>query len=86
MGRSTITLESDVEAMLKKFMREHDVTFKDAVNGAIRRGLTVDQAQVADASFPTYSMGEARVDLTHALRIAADLEDEEIARKLELGR
>jgi len=31
-------------------------------------------------------MGEPKVDLTHALRLAAALEDDESARDLEVGR
>ena len=31
-------------------------------------------------------LGPARVDLTHALRVAADLEDDALARRLEEGR
>lgn len=67
-------------------MRDHDVTFKDAVNGAIRRGLSVEVVHTSEVSFPTYDMGEPLVDLTHALRLAADLEDEERMRKMAEGR
>lgn len=41
----------------------------------------------APVRFATYAMGQQpAVDLTKALRLAAELEDEEIARKLALGK
>ncbi|NMO04875.1 antitoxin [Gordonia sp. TBRC 11910] len=86
MSRTTITLDSDVEAMLHKAMRERGITFKDAVNDAIRQGLGRSARPVGEISFPTYSMGRPRVDLTHSLALAAELEDDEVARKLEQGR
>ena len=44
--RTTLTLEPDVAAMLKKRIAKGDVSFKQAVNEAMRRGLTADvQAQ-----------------------------------------
>jgi hypothetical protein len=38
--RTTLTLEPDVAALLKKVIAAGDVSFKDAVNSALRRGLT----------------------------------------------
>lgn len=38
--RTTLTLEPDVAAMLKKRVAKGDVSFKQAVNDAMRRGLT----------------------------------------------
>lgn len=86
MSRMTVTLDDDVEALLHKAMRERGVTFKDAVNEAIRRGLGLAAQPVADVSFPSYALGEPRADLTRALALAGALEDDEIARKLEQGR
>ncbi len=79
-----MTLESDVEAMLKKLMSETGVSFKDAVNSSLRRGL--EPSTRVEVSFPSYDLGVPMVDLTHALRLAADLEDDEIARELAAGR
>ncbi len=82
--RTTVTLESDVETMLKKLMQETGVSFKDAVNSSLRRALA-PSARV-EVSFPSYDLGTPRIDLTHALRLAADMEDDEIARELATGR
>ncbi|HEX6420588.1 MAG TPA: hypothetical protein VFZ77_18955 [Acidimicrobiales bacterium] len=37
--RTTITLEPDAEALVKRAMRERGLSFEQAVNLAIRRGL-----------------------------------------------
>jgi hypothetical protein len=83
--RTTVTLEPDVEALVRKAMRERGVTFKQAVNEALRAGLV---ARRPDRVFETSvrSMGAPQVDLTKALQLAGHLEDEEIVRKLELRK
>ena len=42
--RTTITLDPDVEQMLKAEMRRSGATFRQAVNQAIRRGLADSRA------------------------------------------
>ncbi|HSF86741.1 MAG TPA: antitoxin [Acidimicrobiia bacterium] len=78
--RTTVTLDADVDAMLKRFMAERKLTFKEAINTAIRRGLADDRPRT---TFPTFHMGEASIDIDQALEIAGALEDEEIMRELE---
>ena len=85
MARTTVTIDADVETLLDQVMRERGITFKEALNSALRAGLGPRAARV-DFAFPTYAMGEPAADLTHAGRLAADLEDQEIARELGLGR
>lgn len=85
MMRTTVTLDSDVEALLKKFMDERGLSFKESVNSLLRTSLLPDLPQ-ADYSFQTYDLGEPLVPLERALQLAGDLEDEEIARKLSVGR
>jgi len=77
--RTTITLDPDVEAQVKRLMRERGLTFKEAVNTAIRAGL---QPPGEPFRTPAHDMGEPLVDLTKALRLAGELEDEEIVRRL----
>ena len=86
MMRTTITLDADVEALVHKLMIERGLTFKQAVNGLLRLALAPQTEQRVEFSFPTYNMGEPTVPLEQALRLAADLEDEEIIRKLGVGR
>ena len=82
--RTTLTIDPDVAEMLEREMRARQLPFKRVVNDALRRGLGVGDG--ADYTFPTFKMGQARVDLTHATRLAAELEDEELAHKLTQGR
>jgi hypothetical protein len=83
MARTTLTLDSDVEALLHTLKRERGISFKVAVNSALRRGLGADRPR-ADVSSPTFDLGEPRVDLTQAIRIAGELEDAQINH--DLGR
>lgn len=82
--RTTVTLDSDTEQIVRRLMRERGVTFKEALNDAVRRGV---QAPASLEAFRTEvaSMGESRVNLDRALQIAADLEDDELVRKLRTG-
>lgn len=84
MMRTTVTLESDVELRLQALMRDRGLSFKQAVNSALRTGLGMSPR--ADVVFPVYDLGEPLVDLTHAGRLAAAMEDDEIVRKLAQGR
>lgn len=62
-------------------MRERGITFKQAVNEAIRLSLS---RRPRSGAFHTraYPMGRPAAPIDKALRLAADLEDEEIIRKL----
>ena len=83
--RTTITLDPDVEAMLKKLMQERDLSFKHAVNSLLRSALLPNEVR-PDYSFTVHHLGKPLVTLERALQLASDLEDEEIARKLAIGR
>ena len=78
--RTTVTLDPDVQALVEKAMRERGLSFKEALNQAIRAGLT--SARPAKFCTPAYRMGTPAVPLDKALRLAAELEDEELVRKL----
>ncbi len=80
--RTTITLDGDTEQLVRKRMRERGLTFKQAVNELIRRGASAGTTPFETA---TASMGESRVNLDRALQIAADLEDDELIRKMRAG-
>lgn len=73
--RTTITLEPDVVALLKQAMREHGLTFKDAVNQAVRDGLTKRPGKVPPFKQRAFHMGAPLVDLTKALALADELDD-----------
>lgn len=83
--RTTVTLDPDVEHLVRKTMRERGISFKQAINEAIRQGTTPSNPSEAATDFPTFDMGEPLVDVTHALRLAGELEDAQRARDYAEG-
>lgn len=79
--RTTITLDADADAAIRRLMRERGLTFRQAVNEAIRAG-TSPRPRAPVFRTPTFCMGRPAVPIDKALRLAAELEDEEIIRKL----
>lgn len=85
--RTTVTLDPDVEARLRALMRERGISFKEALNSAIRAGLMPARTPARRYKLKTYRMGlRPGVRLVKALSLAAELEDEELARKLDLRK
>jgi hypothetical protein len=85
--RTTVTLDADVAAKLKAVARDRGISFKQALNQAVRAGL--QGGRRASSPFRPYTqpMGlRAGLQIDKALQLAAALEDEEIVRKLELRK
>ena len=83
--RTTITLDDDTAALLREQVATRGISFKDAVNEAVRRALGPSGAEPPYA-VPTQDMGEPTVSLDRALALAGDLEDEELLRKARLRK
>jgi hypothetical protein len=85
--RTTVTLDPDVEAKLRTAMRERGVSFKVALNEAVRDGLR-DKANVTKRfRVKARPMGvRPGINLDKVLRLAGELEDEEILRKMALRK
>ncbi|WP_410871310.1 antitoxin [Nocardia sp. A7] len=83
--RTTVTLDPDVAALIAKRMRETGTSFKKALNDAVRATLS-SQPTRTEVQLPTRNLGAPMIDLDKALQLAASLEDEEIVRKLEMGK
>lgn len=81
MARTTVTLDSDTEQLVRARMAADGVSFKRALNDAIRDGAS-RRPRLDVFTTPTFDLGEATVDLTGALRLAADLEDEAILERM----
>lgn len=80
--RTTVTLDPDVETLVKRLMRERGLSFKEAVNHAIRSGLAGSSARNA-FSTPTFRMGfDPSIPWDRALSLAGELEDDELIRRL----
>lgn len=80
--RTTVTLDEDVAQIVRRRMRERDLSFKEALNDVVRDGVRSPAEPFRTA---TARMGEPTVNLDRALRMAAELEDEELLRKARLG-
>ena len=82
--RTTVTLDPDVANLIQQSMQERGLSFKQAVNAAIRAGLAPPSRRTKVRT-PTFQMGQPAVPLDGALRLAGQLEDEETLRKLASG-
>ena len=83
-----MTLDPDVEKLIRDSMRERGVSFKKALNEAARRGLLrVKQRRTRRFVQKSFPMGEGQnFRWDKALAIAEAMEDEELGRKLSLRR
>jgi hypothetical protein len=86
--RTTVTLDDDVAARLQRVARERGISFKEALNRAIRAGLGGQQStSPTPFDTPARPLGlRAGIDLTKALAVASAMEDEELIRRLELRK
>ncbi len=85
--RTTVTLDPDVQALLKKAIRERDASFKQVLNDGLRKGLGPASAPKHKPFVQrTFDMGLPLVDLTKANALAGELEDLERIEKMKHGR
>lgn len=85
--RTTVTLDPDTDALVKRLMRERGISFKQALNDAIRAGLAARLAHGAAVRTPTARLGyDPSVNLDKALAIAGALEDDELTRRLAVRK
>ncbi|BBX96798.1 antitoxin [Mycobacterium lacus] len=82
--RTTVTLDDDVEQLVRRRMAERQVSFKKALNDAIRDGAS---RRPEPGRFVTRAtdLGVPGVNLDRALQLAAELEDEELVRRQRRG-
>ncbi len=85
--RTTITLDPDVEALIRTVMKERGISFKEALNTAIRAGLTHARPRRRSFVQRSFSLGsEQNFRWDKALETAAAIDDEELSRKLALRK
>ena len=81
--RTTVTLDPDAEQIVHERMAAKGLSFKRAVNDAIRAGA-YGRGEYVFMS-PTYA-GGFLVDVTKANALAGDLEDEALVEKMRGGK
>jgi plasmid stability protein len=87
--RTTLTLDDQLAQELKEVAHKTGKSFKEVVNETLRNGLRPKRASVPKPyRLATVSLGGVRpgINLDKALSIADAIEDEEIARKLEMRK
>ena len=83
-----MTLDPDVERLLKDSMKARGISFKEALNEAIRTGIARGNRRGARRFVQkSFSLGaEQNFRWDKALAAADAIEDEELSRKLSLRK
>ncbi len=86
--RTTLTIDDDLLRQLKQQAVKTRVPLRRLVNTALRNGLTAKQPSRHKTAYtsPSFSMGEPAIALDKALALAANLEESEVLRELELRK
>ncbi|MGB8930672.1 MAG: hypothetical protein WCC48_05415 [Anaeromyxobacteraceae bacterium] len=82
--RTTVTLEPDVAAKLKKLAHQTRRSFKETLDAVLRRGLTTQERAASQAPFvvePHEGGFHPGVDTARLNQLADQLEAEDFARK-----
>jgi len=81
--RTTVTLDPDVEQVIHERMTARGVSFKQALNDAIRSGAPGRGEYTFTA--PAYP-GGFLVDVTKANQLASEIDDAAVIEKLAAGK
>ncbi|HET9659121.1 MAG TPA: hypothetical protein VFP05_02250, partial [Thermomicrobiales bacterium] len=82
--QTIVTLDEGLAERVHALAKRPNISFDDAANAVIRSGLRSQAGLQAPYQVPTFPMGlRPGIDLTHALQLAGELEDEEILRKMQ---
>jgi hypothetical protein len=85
--RTTVTLDPDVEVLVKSAMRERDASFKQVLNDALRQGLGKRSSAAAAGFQPmAFDMGPLLVASKNLNALAEELEDRELLTRLSQHR
>jgi predicted transcriptional regulator len=87
-ARTTIRLDEDLMRQLKERAKRENTSLSRCLNQIIREGLRASSTPRKRKKFvqKTYDMGPPLIDLTHTNAVIDALEDEEIIRKMALGK
>jgi hypothetical protein len=84
--RTTVTLDPDVDTLLRKEMRRQGQPFKQVLNNAIRAGLRNAKPRDEDFVPLVFDMGKPRGDLAKAAALADSQEDEGLGGRYRRNR
>ena len=88
--RTTVDIDRDLLRRLRDEAHRRRLSFKDLLNRVLRRGLEPERDRPAARPYrlPTFALGRPapHIELDKALALAGALEDQEIARKLDLRK
>jgi hypothetical protein len=81
--RTRVTLNPELAARLRALARERGVSFEEALNSTLQRGLTTGSRSARRYRLASRRLGlRPWAELEHALPLASELEDAETIRKL----
>ena len=80
--RTTVTLDSDTEQIVRQRMKDRRVSFKQALNDLVREGRYSTRKPQEFRTW-TAAMGQPTVNLDKALQLAGELEDDEMVRRMQ---
>jgi hypothetical protein len=83
--RTTVTLDPDTEQIVRRRMRERNLSFKEALNDILRSGGVPSGPAEGPFRTQTAAMGPTAVNLDRALQVVAELEDDELIRRMRTG-
>jgi hypothetical protein len=85
--RTTVTLDPDVQILIQTSMKERGISFKEALNSAVRVGLTQSNTRRRGFVQKAFSLGaDQNFRWDKALEAVAAIEDEEWGRKFSLRK
>ena len=73
--RTTVTLDPDVQSLLKDAAHRSGKPFKATLNDAVRAALAPERQLAPPPDWPCFDLGLPLVDLTKALALADELDD-----------
>lgn len=86
--RTTLSIPDDILFELRELAREKRTSLTRVAAETLRAGLLAAKTGTRrrNPPRPVFDLGKPSVNLDKALRLAAEMEDEEILRKMEAGK